>query len=163
MKYSVITPSLLLDHLRCVHKVWRDKYGPRNEFIDEANPFLKLLWDRGIQHEADIVAKFGFDFIDCGKGSETERITRTNAALAARAEYIYQGTLAHGNLFGIPDLLQYVDGEYVPIEIKSGSAGEGGDDGGNDGKPKKNTAFSSLYMQICSIKKGLIRRDGRLS
>ena len=135
---SIITPSLLLDHMRCVHKVWRDNYGPKAEFNDDANPFLQLLWDKGIQHEADVVAGFGFEYVDCGKGTEAERIAQTNAALAERVEYIYQGTLAHGNLFGIPDLLQFIDGEYVPIEIKSGSAGDGGDDA-SDGKPKKES------------------------
>ncbi len=151
---SIITPSLLLDHMRCVHKVWRDNYGPKAEFVDEANPFLKLLWDRGIQHEADVVAAFGFEYVDCGKGTESERIAQTNAALAARVEYIYQGTLAHGNLFGIPDLLQFIDGEYVPIEIKSGSAGEGGDDI-SDGKPKKEYGVQlALYADILN-KKGL--------
>ncbi len=152
---SVITPSLLLDHLRCVHKVWRDKYGPQGEFVDGDNPFLKLLWDRGIQHEEDIIAGFGFDFVDCGQGTETERIALTNAALAARAEYIYQGVLAHGNLFGIPDLLQFLDGEYVPVEIKSGSAGEGSDDAAGDGKPKKEYGVQlALYADLLN-KKGL--------
>jgi uncharacterized protein len=151
---SVITPSLLLDHLRCVHKVWRDKYGPRNEFVDEANPFLKLLWDRGIQHEAEIIAGFGFDYVDCGQGSEAERIAQTNDALAARAEYIYQGVLAHGNLFGIPDLLHFIGGEYVPIEIKSGSAAEGGDEM-SDGKPKKEYGVQlALYADLLN-RKGL--------
>lgn len=151
---SIITPSLLLDHLRCVHKVWRDKYGPQGEFVDEENPFLKLLWDRGIQHEADVVAGFGFEYVDCSRGTEAERIALTNDALADRAEYIYQGVLAHGNLFGIPDLLQHLDGEYVPIEIKSGSAVEGGDEA-NDGKPKKEYGVQlALYVDLLS-KKGL--------
>ena len=152
---SVITPSLLLDHLRCVHKVWRDKYGPRSEFEAEANPFLKLLWDRGIQHETDIIAGFGFEYLDCGSGTEAQRIIQTNEALAARAEYIYQGILAHGSLFGIPDLLHFVDGEYVPIEIKSGAAGEGGDDAGNEGKPKKEYGVQlALYVDLLN-RKGL--------
>lgn len=150
---SIITPSLLLDHMRCVHKVWRDNYGPKSEFVDEDNPFLKLLWDRGIQHEANVVQAFGFEYIDCGRGSEAERIAQTNQALASRVEYIYQGVLAHGNLFGIPDLLQFLDGEYVAVEIKSGSAGEGGDDAGNDGKPKKEYGVQlALYSDLLNRK-----------
>ncbi len=152
---SNITPSLLLDHLRCVHKVWRDVYGPKEEFVDEDNPFLKLLWDRGIQHEADIVANFGFEYVDCSRGTEAERIYKTNAAIAAHVGYIYQGVLAHGNLFGIPDLLQFIDGEYVPVEIKSGSASEGGDDDGREGKPKREYGVQlALYVDILN-KKGL--------
>ena len=146
--------------MRCVHKVWRDRYGPKEEFVDEDNPFLKLLWDRGIQHEADIVAGFGFDYVDCSRGSEADRIFRTNAALAERAEYIYQGVLAHGNLFGIPDLLQLIDGEYIPVEIKSGSGSEGGSDDDDDedaqeGRPKRDYGVQlALYVDLLN-KKGL--------
>ncbi|MGQ0543299.1 MAG: hypothetical protein ACT4O9_15865 [Blastocatellia bacterium] len=140
-----ITPSLLYDYLQCPHKVWRDVHGPREEFAAEDNPFLKLLWERGVQHEANIIENFGFEFVDCSTGSEADRIAKTNQALAERAEYIYQGILAHGDLFGIPDLLHFDGEEYVPIEIKSGSADEGGDEN-NTGKLKKHYAVQlSLY------------------
>jgi len=151
-----ITPQLLLDHLRCVHKVWRDKYGPQSEKTDDDNPFLKLLWDRGIQHEADIVASFGFEYLDCGRGSEPERIAMTNRALDDQVEYIYQGVLSSGDLFGIPDLLQFVDGEYVPVEIKSGSATEGSTETA-DTKPKREYGVQlALYVDILA-RKGLNR------
>ena len=150
---SVITPSLLFDYMQCPHRVWRDAHGPKDEFEEGDNPFLKLLWERGIQHEADVIENFGFEFVDCSKGSEADRIAKTKEALANWAEYIYQGVLAHGDLFGIPDLLHFVDGEYVPIEIKSGSATEGGDDLGKDGKPKKEYAVQlALYADILKRK-----------
>lgn len=143
-----ITPSLLYDFLQCPHKVWRDVHGPREEFIEEENPFLRLLWERGIQHEADVVASFGFEFVDCSQGSEEERIAATNEALARREPYIYQGILAHGDLFGIPDLLHFDGEEYMPIEIKSGSAEEGGDEE-KPGKLKKHYAVQlALYCEI---------------
>ena len=44
-----ITPSLLYDYLQCPHKVWRDVHGPKQDLVDEDNPFLKLLWERGVR------------------------------------------------------------------------------------------------------------------
>ncbi len=129
--------------------MWRDVHGPKDEFEEGGNPFLKLLWERGVQHEADIIENCGFEFVDCSKGSEAERIAKTKDALANRAAYIYQGVLAHGDLFGIPDLLHFVDGEYLPIELKSGSATEGSDDSGKEGKLKKEYAVQlALYCDI---------------
>lgn len=143
-----ITPSLLYDYLQCPHKVWRDVHGPKNEFVEEDNPFLKLLWERGVQHEANIIGNFGFEIVDCSTGGEADRIAKTNAALANRSEYIYQGILAQGDLFGIPDLLHFDGEEYVPIEIKSGSAEEGGDEN-SAGKLKKHYAVQlSVYCEI---------------
>ncbi len=145
---STITPSLLYDYLQCPHKVWRDVHGPQAEKADEENPFLKLLWERGVQHEADVIANFGYAFLDCSRGTEAERIAKTNQALADREEYIYQGILAHGDLFGKPDLLHFDGTEYVPIEIKSGAAEEGGD-GDGSGRMKRHYAVQlALYAEI---------------
>lgn len=141
-----ITPSILYDYMQCPHKVWRDVHGPKTELVEEDNPFLKLLWERGIQHEAKTIAEFAHEYVDCSKGAELERIEKTNAALAGRAEYIYQGILAHGDLFGIPDLLHWDGAEYYPIEIKSGSAEDGNE---GDGKLKKHYAMQlALYCEI---------------
>lgn len=149
-----ITPSLLYDYLQCPHKVWRDVYGPREEFVQDENPFLKLLWERGVQHEEDIIDNFESEFVDCSHGSEEERIAATYRAIDERAEYIYQGILAHGDLFGIPDLLYFDGDEYVPIEIKSGAASEGGDDD-SAGKPKKEYGVQlALYADLLN-RKGL--------
>ncbi len=143
-----VTPSHLYDYLQCPHKIWRDVHGPREEFVEEDNPFLRLLWERGVQHEVDVVANFGFEFFDCSLGSEAERIDATNEALARREPYIYQGILAHGDLFGIPDLLFFNGEEYLPLEIKSGSAEEGGNDDAA-GKLKKHYAVQlALYCDI---------------
>lgn len=143
-----VTPSLLYDYLQCPHKVWRDVHGPKSEFVQEENAFLRLLWDRGVQHESTIVENFAFEFVDCRVGTEVERINKTNAALADRAEYIYQGILSEDDLFGIPDLLHFDGTEYYPIEIKSGSAEDGGDDSPR-GKLKKHYAVQlALYTEI---------------
>ena len=143
-----VTPTLLYDYLQCPHKVWRDVHGPKAEYVDEENPFLRLLWDGGVLHEAKIMASFAFDYVDCSSGTEVERVNKTNAALSRRAEYIYQGILDDGDLFGIPDLLHFDGAEYYPIEIKSGSAEVGGDDSAS-GKLKKHYAVQlALYSDI---------------
>ena len=44
-----ITASMLYDYIQCPHRVWRDAYGPQDEKIKETNPFVQLLWERGIE------------------------------------------------------------------------------------------------------------------
>jgi len=48
MKY--ITASMLYDYTQCPHRIWRDIYGPQDEKIKEINSFVKLLWEKGINH-----------------------------------------------------------------------------------------------------------------
>ena len=43
-----ITASSLYDYIQCPHKVWRDIYGPQEEKIQETNPFVQLLWEKGV-------------------------------------------------------------------------------------------------------------------
>ena len=64
---------------------------------------------------------------------------------------IYQGVLKSKNLLGIPDLLKLLpDGEYIPIDIKSGMGFEGADEEkGEEGKPKKHYAVQlCLYNEL---------------
>lgn len=49
-----ITPSKLYAYLQCQHRVWRDVYGPQEEKLKEANPFVEMLWEKGIQHEEKV-------------------------------------------------------------------------------------------------------------
>lgn len=61
-----ITASKLYNYIQCPHRVWRDIYGPQEEKIKETNPFVQLLWDRGVQHEETVVGKLG-EFTDLSK------------------------------------------------------------------------------------------------
>ncbi len=150
-KDKKITASILYDYVQCPHKVWRDVYGPQNEKIIEPNPFVELLWRKGIQHEKRVVLTFG-EYLDLSKGTLDERISKTIEALRDEVPLIYQGVLKHENLLGIPDLLKrQSDGSYIPIDIKSGSAFEGGsDDGaGDEGKPRLHYAIQlCLYNEL---------------
>lgn len=145
-----ITASKLYDFIQCPHKVWRDVYGPQNEKIIEPNPFVELLWKKGIQHEEKIVSKIG-KYLDLSEGSIGERAAKTIEALKNKVPLIYQGMLRHENLRGAPDLLELLpNGSYVPVDIKSGIALEGVDEDADDeGRPKLHYAVQlCLYNEL---------------
>ena len=144
---TYITASKLYDYTQCPHRVWRDVYGPKEEKIKETNPFVQLLWDKGIKYEKKVVSEIG-SFLDLSKGSLEERFKKTIEAMENGEDLIYQGVLINDNLRGIPDLLRKItDGQYVPIDIKSGMGREGVDAGFDEnGKLKKHYAIQlALY------------------
>ncbi|MBD3360369.1 hypothetical protein GF366_01045 [Candidatus Peregrinibacteria bacterium] len=75
-----ITASILYDYIQCPHKVWRDKYGNQEEKIKETNPFVELLWKRGVQHEEKVIRKLG-ELEDLSEGSLYERFEKTVEAM----------------------------------------------------------------------------------
>ncbi|MDD5464905.1 MAG: TM0106 family RecB-like putative nuclease [Candidatus Omnitrophica bacterium] len=160
----LITASKLYDYLQCPHKVWRDIYGPQEEKIDEKNPFVELLWEKGALHEKEIISGIG-SFIDLSEGTIEERINKTLAEIKKGTTLIYQGVIRYENLLGIPDLLRIMPtGNYLPIDIKSGKGFEGPDESEDEEiMPKKHYAVQlSLYVEIllnlsfASEKKGAI-------
>jgi len=159
-----ITASKLYDFIQCPHKVWRDAYGPQEEKIDDKNPFVELLWEKGVLHEREIISKIG-SFVDLSSGTLEERIDKTLREVKKGAPLIYQGVLNYKDLLGIPDLLRRMpNGNYLPIDIKSGKGFEGLDDSEEEEiMPKKHYAVQlSLYVEIllslslASEKKGAV-------
>lgn len=140
-----ITASKLYDYIQCPHKVWRDIYGPQDEKIKETNPFVELLWNKGVAHEEKIVITLG-EYLDLREWPINERAEKTIEALNNKTPLVYQGVLKYENLFGIPDLLKLLpDSSYMPIDIKSGAGLEGEDEeAGVEGKPKLHYA-----VQLC--------------
>ncbi len=92
-----ITASSLYDYIKCPHKVWRDIYGPQEEKIQETNPFVELLWERGVKHEEKIISGLG-EFLDLKEGSVDERFHKTTEAMKNKTPLIYQGVLKHENM-----------------------------------------------------------------
>ncbi len=152
---TYITASKLYDYIQCPHRVWRDLYGPQEEKIPETNPFVELLWEKGVKHEEKIISQLG-EYLDLSKGSHEERFARTTEAMKKKEPLIYQGVLIHENMLGIPDLLKKLpDDMYMPIDIKSGMGFEGADEEeGEEGKPKKHYA-----VQLC-LYNDLLKRLG---
>ena len=147
---SYLTASKLYDYLQCPHRVWRDIHGPQEEKILETNPFVNLLWEKGVKHEEKIISGLG-NCLNLGEGSIEDRFSKTLEAMKHGEPLIYQGVIKYENLLGIPDLLQKMsDGSYMPLDIKSGSGLEGAEeDSEEEGKPKKHYAVQlCLYNEI---------------
>lgn len=145
-----ITASKLYDYIQCPHKIWRDIYGPQDEKIQETNPFIQLLWEKGTSHEKRIVSGIG-EYLDLSEISLSERASKTITAMKNKTPLIYQGVISFGDLSGIPDLLKLMpDGQYMPIDIKSGKGFEGADQSDDEpGKPKKHYAVQlCLYSDV---------------
>lgn len=155
-----ITASKLYDYIKCPHRVWRDAYGPQEEKIQEINPFVQMLWDRGVSHEKNVICGIG-EYLDLSEGTFKERMKETIEAIEDETPMIYQGVLCYENYLGIPDLLKRMpDGKYIPIDIKSGSGVEGEDeDFTEEGRPKKNYAVQ-LCFYIDLLKKLNIPNTG---
>lgn len=146
-----ITASKLYNFIQCEHRIWRDAHGPQDEKSKDTNPFVQMLWDKGVAHEEKIVEGLGEVLNLKDAGTEEERIQKTIDAMKMGVPLIYQGVLGSGNLLGIPDLLQSnIDGTYIPIDIKSGMGVEGVDEeNDNDGKYKKHYAVQlALYAEV---------------
>ena len=145
-----ITGSLLYNYIQCPHRVWRDIYGPQEEKTQETNPFVQLLWDRGILHEETTIKGMG-TLLNLGFGDQEERISKTLAALASGVPLIYHGLITFENLRGEPDLLRRQEnGKYIPIDIKSGRGYEGtAEENEEEVKMKKHYAVQlALYSEI---------------
>ena len=100
-----ITASNLYDYLQCKHRVWRDKHGPMDERNDEPNPFIELLWERGLTHEKEIVDNIG-EYLEIEGKSWEEKFNNTKKAMDEGVDLIYQGVIIADDLLGIPDLLR---------------------------------------------------------
>lgn len=149
MGKNYITASKLYDYLGCPHRIWRDIYGPEEEKIKETNPFVEMLWKKGIQHEDKLISGLG-EFLDLRDGSLEERFEKTIKAMKAKTPLIYQGVLIYENMRGIPDLLRLgSDGKYIPIDIKSGMGFEGASEETGNEKLKKEYAVQlALYIDV---------------
>ncbi len=152
MKY--VTASKLYDYIQCPHRIWRDEYGPEEEKIKETNPFVQMLWDKGVRYEDKVISDLKGKYLDLSEevaGSLEERFEKTIEAMKKGEELIYQGVLIKDNLRGIPDLLKKAsDGQYIPMDIKSGMGREGADvENGKEGKLKKHYAIQlALYSDV---------------
>lgn len=143
----MIAASQLYDYVQCPHRVYLDAFGdPLRR--DEPNAFVQLLWDQGVDHEAQIVATLGVT-ADMSAVSFADRERETRLAMQRGEPLIYQGRLTSGDRLGAPDLLERRGTRYIAGDIKSGS-GFDGDEG--DGKLKKHYAVQvGHYAHILDL------------
>lgn len=145
---SVVTASKLYDFFQCPHRVWRDIYGPLKERNPEPNPFIQLLWEKGVLREKEVIKGIGL-LLDLSSPNKEDQFRKTIQAMKVGVPLIYHGYIRWENLAGEPDLLRKKDGMYLPIDIKSGRGLEGVDEEGETGKPKKHYAAQlALYAEV---------------
>ena len=115
---------------------------------DAVSPFVQLLWERGVTHEAEIVLKIAVPFVDLSAHDGLQKEQLTLSAMERGEPLIYSGRISSDDLVGEPDLLEKKGNGYVAGDIKSG-AGEEGSTDGDDGKPKRHYAVQlALYTDI---------------
>lgn len=142
-----ITASVLYDLVHCPQRVALDAFGDASR-RDPANPFVRLLWERGSLYEREVMAGLDRPFLDLSGYDDDEKERLTLEAMRRGEPLIYSGRIAAADLLGVPDLLRKETGGYVPGDIKSGAGEEGGGDD-SDGKPKLHYAVQlALYVDI---------------
>lgn len=142
-----VTATQLLSHLRCPHRPAMDATEDP-ALRDPANPFLQLLWERGISFEKSVMQASGREYLDLSALHGEQKESATREAIARREPLIYGGRLSVRELLGEPDLLRWEQGGYVAIDIKSGAAAEG-EDGEGGGRLKAHYGVQlALYTDI---------------
>ena len=146
----MISATQLYDFVQCSHRITLDVFGEQS-LRDEPNSFVQLLWEHGVDHEAEIVASLGVS-TDIKQVPIADRERETLAAMQRGEPLIYGGRLTSGDLVGEPDLLELRNGRYIPGDIKSGSGFEGDD---SDGKRKKHYAYQLAHYVLILEQLGL--------
>jgi len=142
---SAITASMLYSLVCCPHRVSMDAFGDPSQ-RDEPNAFIELLWERGSAVEHAQIAALKLPFVNLQALTTTEKARQTREAMAAGAALIYGGRIEADDLLGEPDLLRKEGAGYVPGDIKSGAAEEGGEE---EGRLKKTYAVQlALYVDV---------------
>src|SRR5208282_3944297 len=145
-----VTASMLYDLVICPHRITMDLYGDPAK-MDEANPFVKMLWEKGLLYEREVIAGLDLPFLDLSAYSGEEKERLTLEAMQRGEPFIYGGRIQEPGLLGDPDLLRKETGGYVAGDIKSGSGEEGPED---DAKPKLHYGVQlALYTEILERKR----------
>lgn len=127
-----------------------DAFGDPDE-RDETSPFVELLWEQGLVHEATIAAGLNIT-VNLRLIGAADRERETLSAMTRHEPLIYGGRLTAGDLVGEPDLLEWTEFGYVPGDIKSGSGFEGEE---SEGKLKKHYAFQLAHYVAILERLGL--------
>lgn len=163
-----ITAQDLYNHTRCAHRVYLDAHGDEAE-RSEASPFVRLLWEMGLQAERQYLGSLGeLPYEDLQALPLEAAAARTSELMAGGAALIYQGVIRAGDWIGRPDLLlkredassRFGDYHYEPIDIK---AGRGWEERDGRRRFKQHYAFQILfYRRILQQLQGRATSIGRI-
>ena len=144
---TMITAAQLYDHVACARRVDLDLHrDPATRA--ELSAFVRMLWERGSVHEAEVAATLPPDTVRLAGLPGAERLRLTAEAMSVGAALIQGGRIAADDLLGDPDLLVLSQGGYIAADIKSGRGDEGGGDEA-EGRPKAHYAVQvALYTDV---------------
>lgn len=143
--YPLVTASMLYDLVLCPHRVTMDIFADSTE-RDAPNAFIRLLWERGVIYEKEVIEGLEVPFTDLSICPDDKKEQLTLEAMRRGDSLIYGARIQAEGLLGDPDLLRKEGGGYTAGDIKSGAGEEGPED---SSKPKKHYAAKlGLYIDI---------------
>ncbi len=116
---------MFFKHDACPHWLWFDEHGDPDRKIAQSS-FTRMLLERGLKHEKDIVGEYAFVEVKRG-GGNAARFRETLKLMRQGVDRIYHGVLLSDEFVGEPDLLEkrtdkpssFGAYHYVAIDIKS--------------------------------------------
>ncbi len=136
-----LTATDLFNYAKCSHRPFMDFHGDPKLKV-EIHPLIKLLWESGVQYEAQVLASLKQQhpdkkFAEIPKQPLSEELfLQTQRAMTEGYDFIYQGVIMAKNFAGRPDLLvktpgpsDFGDYHYEPMDIKLARVEATWDDG----------------------------------
>ena len=168
-----ITATDFYNYIQCKYRVYLEKFGDP-KLKDKVSPFVKLLWERGIQHEEKVIEPIKerkdktFAEIKKDRPADQETFKETLQLMKKGIDYIYQGVLMNDDFSGRPDLLEKIEGNsdfgnyyYIPVDIKAGRGYEESDSG--DRRIKDYYLFQlKFYSLILDKMQGFVPNEGKI-
>lgn len=143
--YPLVTASMLYDLVLCPHRVTMDIFADSAE-RDTPNAFIRLLWERGVIYEKEVIEGLEVPFTDLSIYPNDKKEQLTLEAMRRGDSLIYGARIQAEGLLGDPDLLRKEGDGYIAGDIKSGAGEEGPED---SSKPKKHYAAQlGLYIDL---------------
>src|SRR4051794_7931759 len=120
----ILSPSDLNGFLACPHLTTLQLGVARGELKKpfRANPHADLIRRKGEEHERAYLAELlddGRDVYDANDERWEERVAKTEEALRARREIVYQAAFAEGDWVGFADFVELqASGGYEVVDTK---------------------------------------------
>jgi len=115
--YQKVSADMLYNYMQCPHRLYLDLFEDPSK-RDPETAFMKLLWERGVDFEKQVMTEMKQPFLDLSPFSGLEKESRTREALNKGINLIYSGRLSTDNLVGEPDLLSKKGNGYIAGDIK---------------------------------------------